>query len=156
MLTNVSNDGGCLPATIPGNRHDSRVPEPIAAKSCGIEASLTRFTDPRIQIVLDFVDSAPSEAVSIESAAAVVYLSPSRFRHLFKEQMGISFHSYLIRLRLERVRYLLQSSRLTILQIAEQLDVQDLSHLMRDFKRTYGMSPGALRKLHAQNSSPVA
>lgn len=99
----------------------------------------------RIKKVLDFIESSPIESVSLEAAAAVLRISPSRFRHLFKDYVGVSFHKYVIRLRLERAHHLLRTTSFTVEKIAGMLGIQDLSHFARDFKRAYGVSPGATR-----------
>ena len=151
MLTDLPINGAGLPAPQLRRNPLSEVHEAVPARNR--ETSTPEWTDPRIKTVLDFVDSSRAADISIEAAAAVVFLSPSRFRHLFKEQVGMSFHAYLIRLRLERVRYMLQTSRLTVVKIAEMLEIQDLSHLMRDFKRTYGVSPGAMRKQETRDQA---
>jgi AraC-like DNA-binding protein len=150
MLPDLPMNGACLPAPPPRRTQLSELQEAVPANR---DIAAPTWTDPRIQIVLDFVDSSRSQETSIEAAAAVVFLSPSRFRHLFKEQVGMSFHAYLIRLRLERVRYMLRTTHFTVAQIAEMLDIQDLSHLMRDFKRVYGISPGAMRKLQSREAA---
>lgn len=99
----------------------------------------------RIKAVLEFIESSPIEAITLEAAADVLRISPSRFRHLFKDHVGISFHQYVISLRLERARYLLRTTSYTVERIAGMLGIQDLSHFARDFKRVYGISPGATR-----------
>src|SRR5882757_2293079 len=152
MLTDLPMNGACSPAPSPMRMQLSELQRAVPARNRNIAISSPHY-DPRIETVLDFVDSARSQEISIEAAASVVFLSPSRFRHLFKEQVGMSFHAYLIRLRMERVRYMLRTSHLTVGQIAEMLDIQDLSHLMRDFKRTYGISPGALRKQQPRDAA---
>jgi transcriptional regulator GlxA family with amidase domain len=116
-----------------------------------IEVSFDRFVGAmncqgcRIKTVLDFIETSPIEAVTLESASAVLRISPSRFRHLFKDYVGVSFHKYVISLRLERARHLLRTTSYTVERIAGMLGIQDLSHFARDFKRAYGISPGATR-----------
>ena len=153
MLPDLPLNGASFPAPAPRRTQLSQLQAAVPARNRDADASEPTWTDPRIQRVLDFVDSSTAQDISIEAAAAVVFLSPSRFRHLFKEQVGMSFHAYLIRLRLERVRYMLCTSRLTVVQIAEMLEIQDLSHLMRAFKRTYGVSPGAMRKMESRDAA---
>ena len=103
----------------------------------------------RIKAVLDYIEASPIETITVESASAVLNISPSRFRHLFKEYVGVSFHKYVIGLRLERARHLLRTTGYTVERIAGMLGIQDLSHFARDFKRVYGVSPGATRCIMA-------
>ncbi len=110
--------------------------------------------DQRIATILDFIRSSPIDAVSLESAAAIVWISPSRLRHLFKEHVGVSFHKYVINVRLERARYLLRTTNCTVEQIAAMLGIQDRSHFAHIFKRAYGVSPGAARGGRAKQTAP--
>ncbi len=110
--------------------------------------------DQRIATILDFIRSSPIDAVSLESAAAIVWISPSRLRHLFKEHVGVSFHKYVINVRLERARYLLRTTNCTVEQIAAMLGIQDRSHFAHIFKRAYGVSPGAARGGRVKQTAP--
>ncbi len=119
----------------------AHVPEDLPMLTLDGEPSMDR----RIATILEFIRSSPIDAVSLESAAAIVWISPSRLRHLFKEHVGISFHKYVINVRLERARYLLRTTNCTVEQIAAMLGIQDRSHFAHIFKRAYGVSPGAAR-----------
>ena len=55
---------------------------------------------------------------------------------------------YLRALRLEQARELLQTSRLTVKQIMNEVGVEDKSHFAREFKKTYGLTPTAYRAAH--------
>ncbi len=119
--------------------------EPVFSSQATAEDISPSCNNCRIKKVLDFLESTPSEFISLESASAVLSISPSRFRHLFKDYVGVSFHKYVIRLRLERAHHLLRTTSFTVEKIAGMLGIQDLSHFARDFKRAYGVSPGATR-----------
>src|SRR5450432_665636 len=69
----------------------------------------TSDMDRRVKKILEYIASSPIDA-TLDSAAAAVLISPSRLRHLFKEQVGLSFHKYLINVRLERARHLLSTT----------------------------------------------
>ena len=48
-------------------------------------------------------------------------------------------------LRMEKARHLLESSFLSVKEIAYQVGLNDESHFVRDFKSTYGSSPALYR-----------
>ena len=103
--------------------------------------------DERIAMVLELMVSSQTGSVPVKSVAAVTNLSPSRLRHLFKEEVGTSFHRYGLMLRLERVRLLLCTTDCTVKEAARMVGFVDLSNLTNAFKRTYGATPGALRAI---------
>ena len=57
---------------------------------------------------------------------------------------------YLRLLRMDRAKNLLESSFLSVKEIAFQVGLNDESHFVRDFKSTYGFSP-ALYRSHFKN-----
>ena len=59
-----------------------------------------RLPDPRVQRIIDFAAAHLEEPLSLAGASAGVHLSPSRLRHLFVEQTGLAFKTYLLWLRL--------------------------------------------------------
>ena len=61
---------------------------------------------------------------------------------------------YLRLLRMERARNLLESSFLSVKEIAYQVGLNDESHFVRDFKSTYGFSP-ALYRSNFKNKAAV-
>jgi len=63
--------------------------------------------DPRIQRALDLLQENRPQS---DNVAMALNLSASRFRHLFKEELGISPHHYLLCARLHRARELLENS----------------------------------------------
>jgi AraC-like DNA-binding protein len=88
--------------------------------------------DPRIQRALDLLQQ--NHAPQSNNVAMALNLSSSRFRHLFKEELGVSPHHYLTWVRLHRARELLQNSFLRVKEIAALVGVNDLSHFVRDYK----------------------
>lgn len=60
---------------------------------------------------------------------------------------------YLRLLRMERAKNLLESSFLSVKEIAYQVGLNDESHFVRDFKSTYGYSPAHYRSNFKSNGS---
>lgn len=77
--------------------------------------------------------------------AQSVNLSVWRLCHIFKSDVGMPPIRYLRLLRMERAKDLLESSFLSVKEIAYQVGLNDESHFVRDFKSTYGFSPALYR-----------
>jgi len=60
---------------------------------------------------------------------------------------------YLRQLRMERAKDLLESSFLSVKEIAFRVGLNDESHFVRDFKSTYGYSPALYRSQFKKNGS---
>lgn len=95
----------------------------------------------RLQPALDYIHAHLGENLSIEQIAGSVHLTPYHFSRVFKQQLGLSPHQYVIQKRLEAARHLLQDPRLTLAEIARQVGFADHSHLTRHYKRWSGKPP---------------
>jgi AraC family transcriptional regulator of arabinose operon len=121
------------------------------------DTDFDRRIDPRIALVVDLlVTDGERDAGAISDLAARVNLSPSRLRHLFRAAVGVSITTFIKNQRLERARHLVETTFLSIKQIAAAVAAGDESHFVRDFKRAYGLSPKAHRaRTLAQPVSPI-
>jgi hypothetical protein len=54
---------------------------------------------------------------------------------------------------MERAKFLLESSFLSVKEIAYQVGLNDESHFVRDFKSTYGYSPALYRSRFRSNGA---
>ncbi|MBV7541713.1 AraC family transcriptional regulator [Acidovorax sp. sic0104] len=83
--------------------------------------------------------------VSRSGLAAGVQLSPSRFNHLFRAEMGVSLRSYRVwsQVRLAMAG-LAVSPRLT--DAALHGEFTDSAHFSRMFRQTFGMTPSSVLK----------
>ena len=89
--------------------------------------------------------------LSLTEFAQSVNLSVWRLCHIFKSDVGMPPIRYLRLLRMERAKGLLESSFLSVKEIAYQVGLNDESHFVRDFKSTYGYTP-ALYRSHFKNN----
>jgi AraC family transcriptional regulator of arabinose operon len=102
--------------------------------------------DPRIAKAMDFLTTHLSEPFSMERLARVAGLSPSRLRHLFREQAGDSPRHFQELQRLRRAKDLLAMSRQTIGEIALELGFTNPFYFTLRFKKHTGDSPRAFRQ----------
>jgi AraC-like DNA-binding protein len=107
-------------------------------------------TDPRICRALELLRE--TRTVRVGQIASSLNLSESHFRHLFKQELGLSPTQYVKIVRLDQARELLTSSFLTIKEVAVQVGVNDISHFMRDYKALFGQTPSETRRLLRSNS----
>jgi AraC-like DNA-binding protein len=91
--------------------------------------------------------------MSLGKFARSVNLSVWRFCHVFRAEVGMSPIQYLRFLRMERAKYLLESSFLSIKEIGHIVGLKDESHFVRDFKKAYGLSPKCYRTLFNSEQS---
>jgi AraC family transcriptional regulator len=84
--------------------------------------------------------------VPLASVAAECNLSVSHFAHAFRRTFGRPPHRWLMERRIDAVKTLLLTSRLTLAEVASQCGFADQSALNRSFKRVLGESPGQWRK----------
>jgi AraC-like DNA-binding protein len=81
--------------------------------------------------------------MSIDEAAAMACLSPSRFAHVFKQHVGLPFRRYMLWRKLTRAMLIIGRGR-TIATAAHEADFADAAHLTRTFYRMVGLPPSAL------------
>jgi AraC family transcriptional regulator len=105
----------------------------------------TRGRDPRVTTVLDAIRSADDLRMSLEQAADKACLSPTRFAHLFRDQVGLPFRRYMLCRKLTRAMVAVASER-TIAAAAHAADFADAAHLTRTFYQMVGMAPSVLMR----------
>lgn len=92
-----------------------------------------------------YFDAHYRENIGLESAAAHVYLSPSYFGKLFKQEMKMSCTEYLARLRVDRARTMLPDRSLSIAEVSRRVGFEDQGYFAKVFRKYAGMPPGAYR-----------
>ena len=80
------------------------------------------------------------EPISIDELADVVHLSKYYFVRRFKELTGVTAHTYLINRRLIRACELLKEGE-EVMNVYSMVGFSDYSVFLRNFRRTYGVSP---------------
>ena len=90
--------------------------------------------------------------IDLRSIAPIFNLSASRFRHLFKQVMGVSPHNYQRTIQLSTAKNLLETSFLRIKEVTALVGAKDMSHFIRACKRTYKLTPSQTRAKHLGRS----
>jgi AraC family transcriptional regulator len=110
------------------------------------EALAARLSKRRFKLVANYIQEHLAEDLSLGELAGVLNMSPSHFKTLFREAIGMPVHQYVIRQRVEHAVSLLVSTNLSLSEVAMQSGFSNQSHLARFMRRFIGVSPAQLRR----------
>lgn len=97
------------------------------------------------QIVTYFEDHY-NEKISLDHIAENMYLSPFYISRIFKSEIGDSPIRYLINIRLEKAKELLENGwNGNIQEIAAEVGYDDAYHFSKLFKKKYGVPPSKMK-----------
>lgn len=97
-----------------------------------------------VKRVTEYIQEHLEQDLKLAELSAIAQFSPYHFLRLFKQQMSITPHQYILQQRIEKAKYLLQHSELSIADIAIQTGFSDQSHLTKCFKHNLGITPQKL------------
>jgi len=113
----------------------------VIAQLAGADVPLS--VDARVTRALEWMRGRLSEPISLDQAACVAHLSPSRFRHLFVSQTGSSFRAYLLWARVSAAVGAAMGG-MTWTESAQAWGFADSAHLSRTCRRMFGIAPSML------------
>jgi len=119
----------------------------MGAERANTEKKTVRML-PEIEKVLELVYYHYPEPIQVEDAANLCGYGKSNFCKIFKNTMGVSFHSYLNSFRIKNAGYLLCESKLSVDEVAARVGLSDAKTLCRVFKDNTGMTPGQYRNAY--------
>ena len=96
-----------------------------------------------------YIDAHYADAdMSLNAAAAHVFVSPTYLSILFKKKLGVTFIDYLINLRLEKAKSLLRDTAKRTYEIAAETGYGDPQYFSVCFKKYTGLTPTEYRAQH--------
>ena len=101
--------------------------------------------DRRIEVVISNMEDQPAKGWQTSELADLVNLSGSRLRHLFKQETGTTPAQYLKTIRLRKAAALLRTTFMSIKEIALSVGLTTASYFVREFRKSYGMTPTEFR-----------
>lgn len=102
-----------------------------------------------------YVRSHLGEAPTIADLAAALDYSVSHLRTVFRTRLGVSLGKYIRESRLSQAATLLQSTQMSVSEVAQQSGFESLFVFSRAFKKAYGMPPKTYSKLTREGKLPL-
>ncbi|MCR5623702.1 MAG: AraC family transcriptional regulator [Lachnospiraceae bacterium] len=100
--------------------------------------------------IIPYIDKHSDEIIKVEDLADMCGMSYSNFARRFKSVYGQSCKEYIEFIKLSRVEKFLLFTDYDLTHISTETGFSDCSHLIRIFKRKYGITPKQYRKIHLQ------
>jgi transcriptional regulator GlxA family with amidase domain len=95
---------------------------------------------PAVRSALLYMTRHYSRPITLKDVSKVTAQTPSQMIRAFRKELGTTPHAWLIRLRVERGTYLLESGE-AIASLASEVGFVDQTHFTRHFKRVHGDTP---------------
>ena len=119
--------------------------EEVLLLSYQISQKKVGVRDKRIIKAIEILSNNLGKIIDIEFVSNQVGLSPSRFAHLFKEEVGETPMNYRESIRLNYAKQLIIGTNMSIKQIAEAVNYDCAFHFSKRFKAIIGVSPKEFR-----------
>lgn len=118
--------------------HLAQLVQPPPERAVGVE-------DARLRRVIAYIEDHLASDLSLDALAAEAAMSPFHFSRAFKKATGRSPLQFVIAERLSRAKVLLQTTGLTVSEVAHRVGYEDVSRFGQHFKRTFGATPAQAR-----------
>lgn len=102
--------------------------------------------DGRFAALIDWARANLAEPLDIDQLAGRAGMSPRNFSRAFRAEMGVTPAKAIERLRLDSARARLESTEMTVDQIARTTGFGEAERMRRAFLRSLGQPPQALRR----------
>lgn len=101
-------------------------------------------TNPHVARVVDYIRSSYMQPIRIQQIAAELNLDRRYLSRLFRENMGLSIQDFLVSVRMEEAKQLLQNGH-SVNDSARLAGYEDASNFSKMFKNYYGHPPAAMK-----------
>ena len=88
--------------------------------------------------------------ISLEDISRYVHLSPEYFSKKFKQDTGVGFREYLVKIRLQHAARLLLTTTMSVTDIAFSCGFNSSNYFSNTFTKVMGMPPAKYRSLKAE------
>jgi AraC family transcriptional regulator len=110
------------------------------------DVSVNNMLRYNVQRILLYIEKNLNKNITIQELSDIACYSKDHFTRVFKSLTGTPPGEFIMHKRIEKARFLLLTTDLTLQQITGQLYFKSASYFCRVFKKHTGLSPSAYRK----------
>ena len=111
--------------------------------------------DEAVSIIKEYIESNYCQNIKITMFAEKYFFSIEYLTKLFRNKYGFTIYEYVLKLRMERAKELLEDETNKIIDIAERLGYADNHYFSKAFRTYYNISPNQYRKELLQKKPPL-
>ncbi|HTX92803.1 MAG TPA: substrate-binding domain-containing protein [Anaerolineales bacterium] len=108
--------------------------------------TLGRATQQLVRQAMAFIHAQYAEPLSREDIARHIGISADYLTDCFRQELNITPMMYLRRYRIRQARELLETTNLSIMQVALEVGFSESAHFTRTFQKEVGVTPRAFRR----------
>ena len=95
------------------------------------------------------LDQNPKKYITIPHFSRVIGLNETKLKFAFKMEFGVGIYQYVIQVRMEKAKSLLEGSDKSIKQIAYELGYRTSWAFILAFRKAYNLTPMKYRRSYA-------
>ena len=99
---------------------------------------------------VDYIKRNYVEQITLEQVANHVFLNPSYFSKIFKNEMNCTFVAYVNKIRINASKSLLLNNNIPLSDISTLVGFDDQSYFTKVFKKEVNITPGKYRSTRGQ------
>ena len=106
-----------------------------------------------VRKVKEYIRSNLKNDITMEQIADLTHLNPDYTTRIFRNITGMTIRGYLIKKRMERAKTLLQTTGLSVSEVAMESGYDNFSYFIRVFRQYFGVTPKQFRRESEQRRS---
>ena len=99
-----------------------------------------------VDAAIEYINKNYKNQVSLKDITDEIYLNPSYFCKIFKNETGLTFKQYLMKFRIDKAIKLLSDPRKKIYEVAAEVGYTDVQYFTKIFKSETGLLPTQYRE----------
>lgn len=99
----------------------------------------------KIDKITNFIQRNSQKKILLDDVARVVYLCPKYLSRVFKEEVGIGFKEYVLKIKTDEAKKILLNTENTINEVSYKLGYKNTESFIKLFKKETGLTPTEFR-----------